>query len=62
MSNLQPEMTLEEVMQAAFSALLRGDLAERDRLCELALLAFNGNPEPLPGDTLISNVKGVTKQ
>lgn len=29
-------MTAEEALRAAFAALLRGDTAERDRLCDLA--------------------------
>ncbi len=33
-------ITVEDCMKGAFSALLRGDLAERDRLCELATTAF----------------------
>lgn len=58
----EPDITLEDVMQAAWEAILRGDFKERDRLCELAMMTFNGKSEPLPGDTLISNVKGATKQ
>lgn len=29
-------MTVEDCMRAAWKALLRGDTAERDRLCDLA--------------------------
>lgn len=32
--------TPEEYLRQAFAALLRGDTAERDRLCELALQAY----------------------
>jgi len=34
-------MTIEDCMRAAFQALLRGDLAERDRMCDLARNIIN---------------------
>jgi hypothetical protein len=34
-------VTAEEYLRAAFKALLAGDLAERDRLCELSLKAHD---------------------
>ena len=37
-------------MAAAFQALLRGDLAERDRLCALATTAFR-DQQSVAGDT-----------
>jgi hypothetical protein len=33
--------TVNELMRDAFAALLRGDTAERDRLCALAMNALN---------------------
>ncbi len=34
-------MTAEEYLKMAWDALLRGDLAERDRLCDLSLRTFD---------------------
>ena len=36
------ELTGQDCMAGAFQALMRGDLAERDRLCALARRAFAG--------------------
>jgi len=36
------EITIEDCMKGAMEALLRGDFKERDRLCDIALLGFNG--------------------
>jgi hypothetical protein len=46
------EITLEDLLRAAWAALLRGDLEERDRLCAQAekIFAEHGNT-PLPGNT-----------
>lgn len=48
----ETKITLEDCLKGAFQALLKGDTAERDRLCALAERTFNnhGNIE-LPGDT-----------
>lgn len=35
-------ITVEDCLKAAMAALLRGDTAERDRLCELAKFGFEG--------------------
>lgn len=43
-------LTVGDYMAGAFQALLRGDLAERDRLCALAMTAFGGQ-ESIAGDT-----------
>lgn len=36
------ELTVQDCLTGAFQALLRGDTAERDRLCALAERAFVG--------------------
>lgn len=46
------ELTVQDCMAGAFQALLRGGLAERDRLCALAQRAFRGN-ESIPADTSV---------
>lgn len=46
------ELTVQDCMAAAFQAILRGDTAERDRLCAMAERAFQKNGgESLPGNT-----------
>jgi len=51
--------TPNELIREAFAALLRGDLAERDRLCALAMNAINAREriakcEPLMlGDPIV---------
>jgi hypothetical protein len=42
--------TVEDCLAAAFQALLRGDLAERDRLCALATTAF-GDQQAVAANT-----------
>lgn len=52
------KLTVEDCLRGAFSALLKGDTAERDRLCDLAQTAFDGEGlkkgfavGPIPGNT-----------
>jgi hypothetical protein len=54
------EMTIEDCVRAAWAALMRGDYAERDRLCALAKIGF-GSDEIVSGDKSIM-VKEGTKQ
>ncbi len=44
------ELTVQDCLAAAFQALLRGDYAERDKLCAMAERAFRDD-QPLPGNT-----------
>lgn len=41
MSN-KTDITIKDCMVGAFQALLNGDTDERDRLCNLAEIGFNG--------------------
>ncbi len=50
MSGQGTKITIDDCMKAAFQALLRGDTAERDRLCHAAATAFCGR-ESVPADT-----------
>lgn len=47
-------LTIQDTLAGAFQALLRGDIASRDKLCALAERTFqaHGNKE-LPGNTPI---------
>lgn len=51
------DITVEDCMKAAMVALLRGDTAERDRLCELAEFGFDGQ-SVVPADKSIFETKG----
>ena len=42
-------LTVQDCLAGAFQALLRGDLAERDKLCAMAERAFDSN-EAIAGD------------
>ncbi len=44
------EITVQDCMQGAWQALLRGDTDERDKLCALAERAFAGK-QTVPLDT-----------
>lgn len=46
------ELTVQDCIAGAFQALLRGDLAECDRLCALAQRAFRGRDD-IPADTSV---------
>lgn len=43
-------MTAREHLQAAFAALVRGDLEERDRQCDLAKAALDREPYERAGE------------
>jgi len=45
--------TPDELIREAFAALLRGDLAERDRLCALATNAINARERVAKGEPLM---------
>ena len=51
------DITVEDCLKAAMAALLRGDTAERDRLCELAEFGFDGQ-NVVPADKSIFETKG----
>lgn len=53
----QTDITVQDCLKGAFAALLRGDLEERDRLCKLAELGFDGE-QTVPGDKSIFETKG----
>lgn len=53
---IKSDITIEDCLKGAFQALLRGDLEERDRLCKLAEIGFNGENEA-PKDRSIFEVK-----
>lgn len=55
-------ITVEDCLKASWQALLRGDLKERDRLCDLAKLAFTGGQKQIPSDTPLLGTEGATKQ
>lgn len=57
MSMKTNDITVEDCLKAAFAALLRGDTAERDRLCELAEFGFDGQ-SVVPADKSIFETKG----
>jgi hypothetical protein len=38
----ETDITVQDCLQGAFAALLRGDTTERDRLCAMASTAFDG--------------------
>lgn len=46
------ELTVQDCMAGAFQALLRGDTAERDRLCALTERALAGR-DSVPADTSV---------
>jgi len=50
------DITIEDCVKGAWQALLRGDLEERDRLCNLAEIGFNGE-KVAPKDRSIFEVK-----
>lgn len=55
----ETRFTLQDCVAGAFQALLRGDTAERDRLCAIAEGAFAGEEE-LPGNTdVLRNIKNI---
>lgn len=49
-SDKETVLTVQDCMAGAFQALLRGDTAERDKLCAMAERAFKTNEE-VPADT-----------
>lgn len=51
------DITVEDCLKGALAALLRGDLEERDRLCELAKIGFDGE-QTVSGDKSIFDTKG----
>lgn len=52
------DITVGDCLKGAFSALLRGDTKERDRLCDMALMGFDGKNEPVPLDKSIFTKHG----
>jgi hypothetical protein len=51
--------TIQEALQMAFRALLRGDLAERDRLCKIAQSGVRLGEVDAPGDRpLLDETRG----
>jgi hypothetical protein len=46
-------ITVRDLLQAAFNALLRDDLAERDRLCAVLERMWPKGAEEIPNDTPI---------
>lgn len=56
------EITIQDLLAGAFQALLRGDTAERDKLCAMATKTFeaHGNVD-LAGDTPIVTGKAGTQ-
>lgn len=58
------KLTVQDCLQGAFQALLKGDTKTRDELCALAETAFEGNGAKqgmatgsIPGDTPVK-IKG----
>lgn len=51
------DITVEDCLKAAMAAILRGNTAERDRLCELAEFGFEGQ-SVVPADKSIFETKG----
>jgi hypothetical protein len=55
MTAKKTEITLQDCLAGAFQALLRGDTAERDRLCALAERAFQSSTQDaLPADSVVT--------
>jgi hypothetical protein len=46
-------ITVRDLLQSAFQALLRNDLAERDRLCGVLERAWPAGAQEIPNDTPI---------
>jgi hypothetical protein len=46
-------ITVKDLLQSAFNALLVGDLAERDRLCAVLERAWPEGTQSIPNDTPI---------
>jgi hypothetical protein len=58
MQTTEPK-TIQEALQMALQALLRGDLAERDRLCKIAQSAFRPGETDAPGNRpLLDETRG----
>lgn len=55
----QTTLTVQDCMAGAFQALLRGDTAERDRLCAMVERTMKG--ESVPSDTPIIMGKDGTQ-
>lgn len=53
------ELTVHDYMAAAFQAILRGDTAERDRLCAMVERTMKG--DSVPGDMPIAMGKEGTQ-
>ena len=51
-------ITVQDCLAGAFQALLRGDTAERDRLCAMAERAFKDDSTPIPCNTPVPLGKG----
>jgi len=46
----ETKLTVKDCMQAAFQALLNGDLAERDRLCAMIEKVMDNDEDMIPAD------------
>ncbi len=58
---MKTTITVGDCVSAAFQALLRGDLEERDKLCAMAERAFTNNSSFVTNDTPIPLGKDGTQ-
>jgi hypothetical protein len=59
MSATKTTITIQDGLRAAFSALLRGDTAERDRICNQLEQTF-ASKDSLPADTPLARPAKTT--
>jgi hypothetical protein len=58
MTGTKTTITVEDCLKGAFQALLRGDTADRDRLCAMAEKAMRGKP-CVPGNTPVAGGEAI---